>query len=307
MDVLTALLSDLKLKCAFHIKADFTAPWSVNIEQERTASFHFVMHGECFLEFENGDSFTMEAGDLLLLPHGTARILTSRKGMKPVPLLSLLNYPLKGWYADIEHGGGGKEACVCGGALNIRRANEHKVIKALPNWILVKASELEASTWFKEHLRCLFDEAEADRPGGGMIISRMSEIIFLHALRVYIYRDDQDKNPFFKALENPRIGKALKAMHLHPENAWTVASLAKEASMSRASFAIQFPEFLGSTPIEYLTQLRIHKAATLLRDSDFSVLDIALRVGYQTQASLSTAFRKHYGIPPGRYRKQSVV
>lgn len=306
MDTLTTLLNDLTLKCAFHVMADFSAPWSVHIEQDKTASLHFVLEGECYVELDTGDTLHFEAGDLLLLPRGAARTLSDRAGRTPIHLLSLLPKPIEGWYAQIEHGGGGKKAHVCGGMLHLAHASENQVFQALPDWILVQSEELNASVWLTEHLRCLFDEATAGRPGGGMMVAKMSEIIFLHALRVYLTRDDNAQHGFFRALREPRLSQVIQAIHLHPEHPWTVASLAKKAHMSRAAFAARFARLLEQTPIEYLTRVRIAKAAQLLRDSQDSILDIALQVGYQTQASLSTAFRKQLGQPPGQYRKKKT-
>jgi transcriptional regulator GlxA family with amidase domain len=108
------------------------------------------------------------------------------------------------------------------------------------------------------------------------------------------------------ALSDDRIGRALQAIHDNPAAAWSVEGLASRAALSRSAFAEQFRLKLGTTPTRYLAAWRMHKARSMMRNSDRSVQEIALQVGYESESAFSRAFREHFGTPPGRFRREGA-
>jgi AraC-like DNA-binding protein len=100
------------------------------------------------------------------------------------------------------------------------------------------------------------------------------------------------------------VGKVLGAMHLHPNQDWTLEALARVANTSRSVLSERFHQLVGSPPMQYLTQLRLALAASLLASSEMPLLRIAEDVGYQTDTAFIRAFRRQYGMPPAAWRRQ---
>ncbi len=104
-------------------------------------------------------------------------------------------------------------------------------------------------------------------------------------------------------LPDPAVGRALAAIHREPVQAWTVAGLAKQAGASRSVFAARFNHLLGEAPRAYVARWRIQLGARLLETTDDSVLQIALKVGYESEAAFNRAFKREFDLPPARYRR----
>jgi AraC-like DNA-binding protein len=308
MDILTLMFQELHLKRSIHMQANFRAPWSIHIPQESFASFHFVHSGECFLCFDEQGFLRLKEGDLVLFPKGAARTLCSSPDESPRLMYDMLP-PLtpETVYFPLEHGGSGALTRLWGGGLFLENAEDNHILKALPKAILLRADEVPSNDWLTSHMRCLFEEGSANRLGQDLLISRLSEVLFLHAIRTYVERLPEQSDGFLRALQEPRLLPILQALHHQPGKEWSVASMARKAKMSRASFARLFPQLLGQTPMRYLIGVRMQKAARLLKQTRDSVLTIALEVGYQSQPSFSMAFRQHFGLSPRDFRKQKRV
>jgi len=124
---------------------------------------------------------------------------------------------------------------------------------------------------------------------------------------VYVIRAWLDGQPvgacgWFGALRDPAVAKALSLLHARPQEPWTVAELAGHAAQSRATFARRFVELVGETPLAYLTRWRMCLASKLLAETELSLDAIAVRVGYESAAAFSKAFRRSSGGAPGQFR-----
>ncbi len=145
-------------------------------------------------------------------------------------------------------------------------------------------------------------ESLGREPGSDAIVHRLSEIIFIQAVRIYVERMGTDAGSL-AGIADPQIGRALGAMHASPEAAWTVEGLAKEAGMSRTSFAIKFARLIGMTPHSYLTQWRMQEAGRELRETREPVLTVAEHAGYRSEAAFNRAFKKWFDATPASYRR----
>ena len=146
------------------------------------------------------------------------------------------------------------------------------------------------------------EEAKYLRPGGEAVITRLSDILVIQALRSWIEHDPAAKVGWLGALQDPAIGPALARIHRQPDNPWTVASLAAEVAMSRSAFSARFTAMVGETPMRYLAQWRMRTAQELLRSGDMTVADIAKRSGYLSEAAFARAFKRLLGVSPGSVR-----
>jgi AraC-like DNA-binding protein len=176
------------------------------------------------------------------------------------------------------------------------------LLHALPR--VIRVSD-DASGTLGAYVRFALAESKVPRIGGESVLGRLSELMFLHVVRRYLESLPREQADWLAALRDKPVGRALAALHRDPARAWTLQSLAREAGISRSVLAERFMQFVGHPPIEYLTSWRMQLAANQLRSSTESVAEIANRVGYESEAAFSRAFKKAVGAPPSEWRKSS--
>src|SRR5260370_4555648 len=143
--------------------------------------------------------------------------------------------------------------------------------------------------------------------GSEVMCNRLADILFIQCVRAHIAASSETcKSGLLRAIFDPKIGEALKAMHERVENPWTVETLAGAAGMSRSAFALRFKELLGETPLEYLTNWRMYKATWLLQQNGGKLFDVAKSVGYDSDAAFSKAFKRVLGVAPSEYRRTAT-
>jgi transcriptional regulator GlxA family with amidase domain len=137
-------------------------------------------------------------------------------------------------------------------------------------------------------------------------VGRLIDVMLIHVMRAWLRLQDEDATDgWLLALRDPVVAGAMDAIHRRPAEPWTLESLAREVSVSRATLARRFAHLVGETPPEYLTRWRMDLAAQRLRDTDDTVAAIAAAVGYRSEYSFSRAFTRHRGFAPGRYRRHA--
>jgi AraC-like DNA-binding protein len=147
-------------------------------------------------------------------------------------------------------------------------------------------------------------EARELRPGGETIITRLADILVIHAIRSWIAVDPTAQTGWFGALRDRRLGPVIAQIHRDPYRAWTLDSLAAEAAMSRSAFASRFTERVGEPAMHYVTRWKMHTAVTWLSEEDVAVVELARRLGYESEAAFSRAFKRFVGVSPGSMRKR---
>jgi AraC-like DNA-binding protein len=178
------------------------------------------------------------------------------------------------------------------------------LLTALPR--VIRVSD-DANGTLAAYVRFALAESRVPRIGGQSVLGRLSELMFLHVVRRYLEGLPADKADWLAGLRDEPVGRALAALHRNPARAWTLQSLAREAGTSRSVLAERFSQFVGQPPIEYLTSWRMQLAANQLRSSTASVAEIANRVGYESEAAFSRAFKKAIGAPPSEWRRAPQV
>jgi transcriptional regulator GlxA family with amidase domain len=161
----------------------------------------------------------------------------------------------------------------------------------------------DGSSWIAGLLRSVVEESRRKRPGGEAVLERMSEMLFVEALRRYVDTLPSDQAGWLAGMRDPAVGRALALMHERPAEAWTTERLAEEAALSRSALHERFVTFIGQPPMQYLGQWRMQLAAGSLRDTDAKVVDIALDVGYENETAFSRAFKRAVGESPGTWRR----
>lgn len=306
MDVLSDILDAFQLTGTLYFRAEFTAPFSVDVPAYHSAArFHICLKGTCDIHVAGqSEPQRVSGGDLLVVPHGSAHTISDQPGRDGVPLdaaLAQADFSNEGPFA---YGGGGELAMLVCGHFAFEKGTLHPLLDALPPLLHFPARACSDYRWLDDAMRFLGDEARIDRPGATAVAARMSEILFIQVMRAWVEREGDQAGPI-AAIRDRHLGRALKQIHEQPSRAWTVADLARSAGMSRTSFSEQFNRLLGVSPIQYLTQWRIEKAKAALRSASTPVAEVAASVGYQSEAAFNRAFKRHVGIGPGKYRSPS--
>jgi AraC-like DNA-binding protein len=152
-------------------------------------------------------------------------------------------------------------------------------------------------------IRAALRESERPRAGGETILSKLSELMFLQAIRQHIDGIPAEATGWLSGLRDRHVGMALSLMHSRPSERWTIDSLAREVGLSRSAFAERFSQLMGVPPMQYLGNWRLQRAAQLLERNGISIAQAARDVGYESEAAFNRAFKKQVGIPPGSWRR----
>jgi AraC family transcriptional regulator, alkane utilization regulator len=305
MNVLNELVKSLRIKSTIYGRAEYTAPWGVQMPYfPGHAGFIVVNRGNCWLESDLfKTSLALAGGDFVLFPHGSAFQLRDKPQSKAVPLEKIMKSKDT---RTIQYGGGGALSIVVHGCFEFESRETNPLIAALPKVIHIKSEE--GSQWLDTTLQYLASETSSELPASETVILHLTDILFIQALRAFAKREGEsckEKNGLIYAISDPQIGQALALIHNRPEEKWTVRSLAATAGISRAGFAARFHQLVGEPPLQYLTRWRMHKASTLLRSEKLSLTQVADQVGYDADAAFNKAFKRWTGKTPGSYRKEN--
>ncbi|WP_437480058.1 AraC family transcriptional regulator [Sorangium sp. So ce1014] len=301
-DVLTSLLRHVRIETSLFGHIELGAPWGARVGPREVVLLHHVLEGEMWLELD-GREIHVDRGDLLLLPHGAPHCLRHRPGAPVADEGRWPSPPAPGVQA-VQHrlGGDGPRTVVLCAAMSLAGAGRSLLLRALPSVVLLDGGAGEPVPGLGRLLDGIRDEVRSRRPGAPVMAARFAELLLLQAIRAELERP-APPGSFRAALADERVARALDALYQAPERTWTVASLARQAGMSRSGFAHAFREQVGESPLRHLMRWRMELAKEKLRERpELALAELASSVGYQDQAAFSVAFRREVGVPPGAYR-----
>lgn len=267
------------------------------------AGFHIVLEGSCWLVPPDGPPIALGAGDVAFLPRGCGHGLADSRS---TPLADA-SAPL----ATLTSSSGGaptpnaSTVMVCGAYL-LDRSRTHPLLADLPEIIHLPA-RVGQHSGLRAAVELLGDELRRPQPGGDAMLPALLDALLLHILRAWF--DDAGKRTpsgWAAAIRDPAIDAALRAMHGDPARPWTVEELGARAGLSRAAFARRFTALVGQPPLTYLTWWRMTLAARLLRGSDVPLAAVATKVGYTSEFAFAHAFKRAFGLAPGKFRQSST-
>ena len=302
-DALTDLLDMLKPRGRVYCCSEMSAPWAMSLPVDGYARFHLIERGGAWLRVEGTNQTTqLASGDLVIIPHGNGHILADSPKTKPVPIIRLV----KG-KADsaimLQHGGGGAQTLMTCGSFRIVNGEHNPLLAVLPPLIILPSGREQLDEFLSPTLKMLAYEARHPRAGTETLVARLIDIILVQAVRVWLEGQPDEGGGWLGALRDPQIGVAVGLIHRDPQRNWSVAALAREVGMSRSIFAAKFNTLVGAPPLTYLTRWRLWQASMLLSEGNLSVGETALRVGYDSEAAFSKAFKRHFGQSPMAYRR----
>jgi AraC-like DNA-binding protein len=306
LDVLSDILALLRLHGEVLCWSELSAPWGLSFAPDDALFFHVIERGTCLLERANSsETFELSGGDLVVLPQGCGHRLVDSRGSRVVPVTRLVD-PASGLPGRLRYGGGGAATRILCGRFRFDDPLRLARLPGLPSILHVPGSRGQPPPWLELTMRFLTTEVQSAAPGRDITLSRLVDLLFVQTIRYWLAHEDGHPLGWVRALRDPRIGAALALMHAHPERPWEVEALAAEVGMSRSSFAQRFVELIGEPPTRYLTRVRVQCAARLLQVPGATVAQTAERVGYDSEAAFSRAFKRYMRVAPTAFRAQGA-
>jgi AraC-like DNA-binding protein len=315
MDALSDVLRVVGLTGGIFLDARFTAPWCIlgQVGPENCAPymappahlvcFHFVVEGRCFIEVTGAECAQVEQGEVVLLPRNELHRLGSDLKARAISAADIIQPPEGVGVPRILHGGGG-DACtmVCGFLGG--DAQLEPLLATLPSLLKLKVRDTPGGEWVAQSFRYGAEQLANGDPGAATIMSKMSELLFIEAVRRYLTTMPEAHTGFLAGLRDPAVGKSLALMHTQIARDWTAEELADAVNLSRSAFADRFSTLMGQPPMRYLTGWRMQVAGHKLREGKQTIAQIAFDIGYESEAAFTRAFKRELGVPPATWRRQ---
>ena len=305
-DGLSQLLLRLTVNSTLYCLSEMTAPWGFRVAARSSPAFHLLTAGSAWLEVEgHAEPLRLAAGDLMILPRGEGHIVRDSPN-SPVRWLDGILAETPPVNGHLSHGGGGQRSELLCGGFTIEKLTGRPLLEALPTVVHLRGSEGRAPEWLVSLIRMIAVEMASSGPGSEAVVTRLTDALLAQALRQCLLDANRDLGGT-TAVSDPQIARALRLIREHPDRHWTVPKMAAAVSLSRSAFAERFRAATGETPMQNLTRLRMTRAAEYLRGSTAGIREIARATGYDSEVSVSKAFRRQFGTSPGVYRKAKTI
>lgn len=318
MDVLSEVLKAVKLDGALFYNAEFSAPWCFRSPPSRLVApflspfpkhvimYHLLTEGRGYARLEeDGQSVPLSAGDIVIFPHGDPHIMGNGVTIKPADNAHELERIFSQGLKLCRMGGGGEITKIICGYMVCEPQLSWIFLGGLPPIVKVNIRTDASNEWLESSIRYSVANADPGSPGGAAVLAKLSEVLFIETLRRYIAQLPPEQTGWLAGARDPEVGKALALLHRRPADPWTIASLAKEVGLSRSVLAERFRQYLSEPPMAYLTRWRLQLGAQMLTATSSSVAHIAAEIGYESEPSFNRAFKREFGLPPGRFRAES--
>lgn len=330
-DTLSDVLRSVRLRSAVFYYVSCHGKWVAEAPPSRDIAaavmpgtdhvieYHVVTEGECWAAVVGESPIKVGRGDIVVLPHGDAHVMSSAPGMRAKQDVNSY-FEMKQFQRPfrVTHEGGVNSIAVpftsgaqfppdrpsvatlvCGFiGCDMRPFNP--LIATLPRLLHLPATEGTLSEQFVQFAAI---ESSKRRPGSEALLERMSEMMFVDAVRRHVDSMPEQSTGWLAGLRDRFVGRALALLHEKPAIPWTIDELSKQVGLSRSALHERFVELIGQPPMQYLTNWRMQIASRLLRETQSSVAAIALEVGYDSEAAFARAFKRLVGAPPAAWRR----
>jgi AraC-like DNA-binding protein len=331
-DTLSDVLRTVRLRSALFFDLSCAGKWlaeapgsekiaaMVMPEVDQVMDYHVVTAGECWIAVHGEQPLRLRAGDIVILPQGDPHVVSSAPGMRAEPQVD--------WYREMKMhnrpfrlaqqsaaalpgpptcgGEPGRDykvdtSLVCG-FIGYDKRPFNPLLATLPRMLHLPATS--GSAWGSAFAKLAASESAGARPGSEALLERMSEMMFVDALRRHIDALPEDSHGWLAGLRDRFVGRALALLHEKPAHGWSIDELGNQVGLSRSALHERFVELIGLPPIQYLAQWRMQLASRMLRETQSSVLSIALHIGYDSEAAFGRAFKRLVGMPPAAWRRK---
>ena len=305
-DGLSQLLLRLTVTSTVYCLSHMTSPWGFKVAARPRPAFHLLTSGNAWLQVEGRpEQVRLNAGDLVILPRGEAHAVRDSP-KSPVQWLDRILEDTPPTDGRLAYGGGGDRSELLCGGFAVDQMTGRPLLEALPDLVLLRGSEGRAPEWLVGLIRMIATEMASSRAGSEAVVTRLTDALLAQALRESLIDADRALGKT-SAVSDARIARSLRLIRDHPDEPWTVPRMAAAVSMSRSAFTERFRGATGETPMQHLTRYRMSRAAEYLRATDAGLREIARLTGYDSEVSVTKAFKRQFGVPPGAYRKANAL
>jgi AraC-like DNA-binding protein len=299
MDPLEDVMTTMRVASSLYVHMQLRAPYGIRFDTRAQARLVVIARGSCWVVADDlPEPVSLAEGDCLIVKAETKFALQDELGRRLVPCDRILS---KITGRTVQHGGDGLLMEMLSGALSFDAAAAEPLMAVMPRLVHVRLDEARAHL-LQTTLQLIGLETAEDGLGASLVIGRLHDVLFVQAVRAWCATEHQAVG-WLAGLKDDRLAVSIRAMHGDLARGWTVETLAREAGLSRSTFAATFKAVTGDTPLDYLTRWRMYRAKVLLRGSELGLMEIAERVGYETDTALSRAFRRFEGVAPGEWRR----
>jgi AraC-like DNA-binding protein len=304
LDLLTDIVRLMRPQTVLWRTVEAHGRWGMSVPYREAPRFCLVVTGHCWFLPDAGPALMMRQGDYFVLAGKTRYCLTSDIEVMP-QLNALAATAREGDYVRWDDAEGGEAVRLVGGYFQTEPEQAALLAGLLPGMIYIRSSDEEAGRLTRV-LELIGEEATCDLPGRELVMSRLVEVMLVEVLRRPVQQHmEGHRTGWLSGMADPQIAMALQNMHADVARHWTLDTLGRMVGMSRAVFARRFTERVGVAPATYLSNWRIALAKDALLNTDRSISDIALGIGYLSDSAFCTAFTRVVGRPPAVYRKAS--
>jgi AraC-like DNA-binding protein len=315
MDALSEVLRAIQLTGGLFLHAEFTEPWcvaSARILPRACAPYlhdacdvipyHYVLEGVLRVKLDGGEMHELGAGELVLFPHNHPHMLGSDLRHPAVNSKDLIERPTADDLAIIRHGGGGARTRVVCGFLGGDDVGRNPFVRSLPPALRVDMRATAAENWVQSSFEYAASEVASGRIGSETVLAKLSELLFVQAVRRYAESLPEGQTGWIAGLRDPFVARALALLHRRPGERWSVDALSREVGLSRSALADRFLHVIGMPPMHYLASWRMQLARRELQRGARSIAEIAAMLGYDSEAAFARAFKRVVGRSPGSLR-----
>ena len=316
LDPLDPILDGSRLRSSIFSQMELRGAWGFQKPKLEGAPFYIITSGQCLIRLANCEAVTASEGDLVILPTGDAHDFMIDLSAQLVSFKQVLaGLGWAAWTPGMRYKTGvlGYSAgddgftSIIAGIFEFEDFSKNPLLLRLPGILRLPHGESTAEYGNELHsvLRLLISEVRGALAGSGAVAGRLADLLFVYAVRLFLRTEPSPAVSWLRGLQDPCIGKVLPAIHSEPGRAWTVQTLGAEAGMSRARFAARFQELVGQSPVAYVTEWRMHRAARDLVADRKTLASISFDQGYSSEIAFSKAFKRWSGQLPREYRRAS--
>ena len=303
MDVLTDVLNAIELKGWISARRELVPPWRYDFAASQDMIFHLLSSVSGYLSVEgNPVPLRVEDGSVLLFPFGHAHTIRDEL-TSPLTQVLHVDYSAQREYQGWPSVSDESKMVVLCGAFHVEHPGAFPLLASLPKVLHIPAEQGCTVQGFAEIVQLIAREAAVPRLGAEVMLRRLTELLFIHVIRLWVEQQAASSQGWVAALRDQPISTALSLIHHSPEHGWKVEELAEAVALSRSVFSARFTRLVGEPPITYLTHWRMYRATRLLKDN-VEIEKIAELLGYESGVAFHKAFKREVGMPPATYRKR---
>ena len=299
-------LSELKMSSVFYTHSTMKQPWGIKMPSIPSSTmFHLILEGEAIVVID-GTQIKLNAGDFILLPRGTGHDIVDINKSAATDLFENDIEEITEHYERLTTKGTGDATTTLCGTVLFENEVTTSVITSMPEFVLID-SQSQAHDTIKSVVQAIHRETKNEEYGSELVVSRLADVLILQCIRTWINQVSDDNQGWIMAHTDKRLSRAMKRIHSDSAANIDIETLADISGMSRTSFIEYFKRTVGETPKKYITDWRLSLAREKLLYGKAHILNIALDVGYQSEAAFSRAYKNKYGESPSTTKKNNLA